>query len=81
MHSSLEVLRRVDAGRAKAVLFDFDGTLSLIRAGGVNVMAANNDGQIFVCGNGGSAAIASHFATDMLKGASWNRHSDSGLWR
>jgi len=29
--------------------------------------------QIFVCGNGGSAATASHFVTDMLKGASYNR--------
>jgi D-sedoheptulose 7-phosphate isomerase len=29
--------------------------------------------QIFVCGNGGSAATASHFATDMLKGASYGR--------
>ncbi len=29
--------------------------------------------QIFVCGNGGSAATASHFATDMLKGASYLR--------
>lgn len=30
-------------------------------------------GQIFVCGNGGSAATASHFATDMVKGASYGR--------
>ena len=29
--------------------------------------------QIFVFGNGGSAATASHFATDMVKGASYNR--------
>jgi D-sedoheptulose 7-phosphate isomerase len=29
--------------------------------------------RIFVCGNGGSASTASHFATDMLKGASYNR--------
>jgi D-sedoheptulose 7-phosphate isomerase len=29
--------------------------------------------QIFVFGNGGSAATASHFATDILKGASYNR--------
>jgi len=29
--------------------------------------------QIFVCGNGGSAATASHFATDMVKGASHTR--------
>jgi D-sedoheptulose 7-phosphate isomerase len=29
--------------------------------------------QIFVFGNGGSAATASHFVTDMVKGASYNR--------
>ena len=29
--------------------------------------------QIFVCGNGGSAATASHFAMEMVKGASYNR--------
>ncbi len=29
--------------------------------------------QIFVCGNGGSASTASHFATDIVKGASFNR--------
>jgi D-sedoheptulose 7-phosphate isomerase len=28
---------------------------------------------IFVCGNGGSASTASHFACDMVKGASYNR--------
>jgi D-sedoheptulose 7-phosphate isomerase len=31
--------------------------------------------QIFVFGNGGSAATASHFVTEMLKGASYNRAS------
>lgn len=31
--------------------------------------------QIFVCGNGGSAATASHFVCDMVKGASYNRPS------
>jgi len=31
--------------------------------------------HIFVCGNGGSASAASHFACDMLKGASYNRAS------
>jgi D-sedoheptulose 7-phosphate isomerase len=30
-------------------------------------------GAIFVCGNGGSAATASHFVTDMVKGASCGR--------
>jgi D-sedoheptulose 7-phosphate isomerase len=37
-----------------------------VRAGG---------SQIFVCGNGGSAATASHFVCDMVKGASYNRAS------
>jgi D-sedoheptulose 7-phosphate isomerase len=31
--------------------------------------------QIFVCGNGGSASTASHFACDIGKGASFNRGS------
>ena len=31
--------------------------------------------HIFVCGNGGSASAASHFACDMVKGASYGRTS------
>lgn len=31
--------------------------------------------HIFVCGNGGSAASASHFACDMVKGASYQKES------
>lgn len=31
--------------------------------------------HIFVCGNGGSASTASHFACDMVKGASYKRDS------
>src|SRR5207302_9212994 len=31
--------------------------------------------RIFVCGNGGSASTASHFACDMVKGASFQRDS------
>jgi len=35
---------------------------------------AREDGRtIFVCGNGGSAATASHFVCDMVKGASFGR--------
>jgi D-sedoheptulose 7-phosphate isomerase len=35
---------------------------------------ARDEGRrIFVCGNGGSASTASHFATDMVKGASYGR--------
>lgn len=35
--------------------------------------ARAEDRQIFVCGNGGSAATASHFATDLGKGASYGK--------
>jgi D-sedoheptulose 7-phosphate isomerase len=35
--------------------------------------ARDQDRQIFVCGNGGSASTASHFVCDMVKGASYNR--------
>jgi D-sedoheptulose 7-phosphate isomerase len=31
--------------------------------------------RVFTCGNGGSASTASHFATDIVKGASYNRQS------
>jgi D-sedoheptulose 7-phosphate isomerase len=31
--------------------------------------------RIFVCGNGGSACTASHFATDLVKGAGYGRTS------
>src|ERR1051326_5716418 len=35
---------------------------------------ARDEGRrIFVCGNGGSASSASHFATDLVKGASFGR--------
>jgi D-sedoheptulose 7-phosphate isomerase len=40
------------------------------------LIRAREEGRhIFVCGNGGSAATASHFACDMVKGASYNRGS------
>jgi len=35
---------------------------------------ARDEGRrIFICGNGGSASTASHFATDLVKGASFGR--------
>jgi D-sedoheptulose 7-phosphate isomerase len=37
--------------------------------------ARDNGRAIFVCGNGGSASTASHFACDIVKGASFNRSS------
>jgi len=35
--------------------------------------ARDQSRRIFICGNGGSASSASHFATDMVKGASYGR--------
>src|SRR5215471_5480493 len=35
--------------------------------------ARDQDRQIFVCGNGGSASASSHFVCDMVKGASFGR--------
>lgn len=37
--------------------------------------ARARDRHIFVCGNGGSASTASHFACDIVKGASYNREA------
>jgi D-sedoheptulose 7-phosphate isomerase len=37
--------------------------------------ARDTNHHIFVCGNGGSASTASHFVTDMVKGASYNRET------
>ncbi|MFN0169118.1 MAG: SIS domain-containing protein [Bryobacteraceae bacterium] len=56
-------------------------TLDALDLGKVNeaidwLRAARDEGRrIFVCGNGGSASTASHFACDMVKGASFNRPS------
>ena len=35
--------------------------------------ARDEDRQIFICGNGGSASTASHFVCDMVKGASFKK--------
>src|ERR1035438_673161 len=37
------------------------------------IQARQEGRRIFVCGNGGSASTASHFACDMVKGASFQR--------
>jgi D-sedoheptulose 7-phosphate isomerase len=45
--------------------------LNEVKAAAQLIAKARDEGRtIFVCGNGGSAATASHFATDMGKGAS-----------
>ena len=39
---------------------------------------ARDEGKhVFVCGNGGSAFTASHFATDLVKGASYQQDTAS----
>lgn len=40
---------------------------------GILARARDERRRIFVCGNGGSASTASHFATDLVKGASYGR--------
>jgi D-sedoheptulose 7-phosphate isomerase len=48
--------------------------LDTIRRAVETLAAARAEGRrIFVCGNGGSASAASHFATDLVKGASYGR--------
>ena len=43
------------------------------RAAEILKKARDDDRHIFTCGNGGSASTASHFVTDMVKGASFGR--------
>lgn len=58
----LEALDRIDIGRVEQAIEWFRG-------------ARESSKHIFVCGNGGSASTASHFACDMVKGASYNREN------
>ena len=54
------------------------GSLDLQKVGeAIQILTrARDEGRrIFVCGNGGSASTASHFATDLVKGASYGRSS------
>jgi D-sedoheptulose 7-phosphate isomerase len=49
-------------------------TIDLERVGAaidLLAQAREHGRRIFICGNGGSASTASHFATDMVKGASF----------
>ncbi len=45
------------------------------RAIEILAQARDHNRHVFLCGNGGSAATASHFVTDMVKGASYTRDS------
>jgi D-sedoheptulose 7-phosphate isomerase len=60
-------------------LEDLKKTLAELNAGAIGeavalLKEARDSGRtVFVCGNGGSAAIASHLVVDLLKGASYER--------
>jgi D-sedoheptulose 7-phosphate isomerase len=56
----LETIGRIDAAQVEQAIEWFRE-------------ARDNGRHIFVCGNGGSASTASHFACDIVKGASYNR--------
>jgi D-sedoheptulose 7-phosphate isomerase len=58
----LEAVDRIDTSRVEQAIEWFE-------------RAREGSKHIFVCGNGGSASTASHFACDMVKGASYNRDS------
>ena len=62
----------------KAELLKAIETIDLEKVGeaiGLLARAREEQRRIFVCGNGGSASTASHFACDMVKGASYGRTS------
>jgi D-sedoheptulose 7-phosphate isomerase len=58
----LAAIDRIDTGRVQQAIEWFRE-------------ARDGSKHIFVCGNGGSASTASHFACDIVKGASYNRES------
>jgi D-sedoheptulose 7-phosphate isomerase len=60
----------------RAKLVDALSTIDVDAVGrAIEILAAARGANrhIFLCGNGGSASTASHFVTDMVKGASYNR--------
>jgi D-sedoheptulose 7-phosphate isomerase len=56
----LDAIEHIDLDRVEQAIQWFDDARAQSR-------------HIFVCGNGGSASTASHFACDIVKGASYNK--------
>lgn len=58
---------------------DFKNTIDKLDLDSINYLVeqiihtANSKGRIYICGNGGSASTASHFAVDMMKGVNASR--------
>lgn len=67
MSYSAQYLRLLAATLAKLDASKADEVIEVFRA------ARREGRQIFICGNGGSAATANHFACDIVKGASFER--------
>jgi D-sedoheptulose 7-phosphate isomerase len=59
-------------GRLEQVLRSVDPK-QVAKVGELLTYARNEGKQVFLCGNGGSAALASHLAVDIGKGCSRNR--------
>ncbi|MEI6233815.1 MAG: SIS domain-containing protein [Planctomycetota bacterium] len=59
-------------GKLEAVMKSLD-TLEISAVGAILSAARHEGRQVFVAGNGGSAALASHIAVDLGKGCSRNR--------
>jgi D-sedoheptulose 7-phosphate isomerase len=67
MSFTAEYRARVEAALAKVDLAKADQAIEWLRE------ARDAGRQVFTCGNGGSALTPSHFAGDMVKGASYQR--------
>jgi len=63
---------RAYIGRLESVLKSLDPK-QIARVGELLTIARQEGKQVFLCGNGGSAALASHLAVDLGKGCSRNR--------
>ena len=69
MSASFPALYKTDLLQASEAI-DIDQVNQAIQ---VLSQARDQNRHVFVCGNGGSASTASHFACDMVKGASFGR--------
>ena len=65
LHYKTELLKAIEALPLEKIA----------RAIEILAQARAENRRIFLCGNGGSASTASHFATDLVKGASYGRES------
>jgi len=65
--TQIEIMRAVTAGNVRAVLFDFDGTLSLIRSGWVDVMVPMMVEWLMALGTGEAEADIRHLVRQFVE--------------